>query len=367
VQPRVDLSAEITPIVERDLAAGRVPGAVVLIGQDGRTVYRRAFGLRAVEPEPAPLRADDIFDLASLTKVVATTTAVMQLVEQGRLRLDAPAADYWPAFAANGKRAITVRELLTHTSGLAPDLDLSAPWSGQAEGLARVAEARPARAPGTAFVYSDINFIALAAIVERVSGEAFETYVQDHLFGPLGMASTGFRPPAAELGRVVATERVEGRLRWGEVQDPTAHRMGGVAGHAGLFSTADDLARFARMLLGGGQLDGVRILKAETVALMTRPEILPGGVRRALGWDMGSAYAQGLDQSFGPASFGHTGYTGCLLWIDPATRSYLIVLTSRLHPDGQGNVKPLRQDLGRLVGGLGRSVGRPTPVSAGPS
>jgi CubicO group peptidase (beta-lactamase class C family) len=355
VGPSLNLSTAITPIIARDLAAGHVPGAVVLVSREGQTVFRQAFGLRALEPAPARLETDDIFDLASLTKVIATTTAVMQLVEQGRIQLDAPASVYWPAFAANGKEAITVRQLLTHTSGLAPDLDLSAQWHGQDDGLARAATARAVRAPGTAFLYSDINFIVLGEIVARVSGEPLDAYVQAHVFKPLGMTSTGFHPPASRLDHIVATDREQGHLRWGEVQDPTAYRMGGVAGHAGLFSTADDLARFAAMLVNGGTLDGARILKPETVALMTRPQALPGGIRRGLGWDMGSAYALGLDQWFGPASFGHTGYTGCLMWIDPATQSYLIVLTSRLHPDGAGDVKALRQDLGRVVGSLIRS------------
>jgi CubicO group peptidase (beta-lactamase class C family) len=352
-------------VVTHDLEAGHVPGAVVIVGENGRTVYREAFGSRAIEPALAPLRADDIFDLASLTKVIATTTAVMQLVEAGRIQLDAPAAAYWPAFAANGKSGITIRQLLTHTSGLAPDLDLSANWNGLEDGLDRVAIATLVRAPGAAFVYSDINFIALGTIVSRVSGEPLDAYVQAHIFGPLGMADTGFDPPTSRLARIAATDYEQGRLRWGEVQDPTANRMGGVAGHAGLFSTADDLARFARMLLQGGELDGMRILKPETVALMTQAAVLPGGARRGLGWDMGSAYSVGMDQALGPQSYGHTGYTGCLLWIDPDTQSYLIILTSRLHPDGHGDVKPLRQDLGRLVGVLSRA--KPAPSQSGSS
>jgi CubicO group peptidase (beta-lactamase class C family) len=339
----------------RDMEAGHVPGAVVLVGEHDRTVYREAFGLRALEPTPAPMSVDDIFDLASLTKVVATTTAVMQLVEAGRIQLDAPAAAYWPAFAANGKAQITIRQLLTHTSGLAADLDISTNWNGPEDGLGRVAAAIPVHPAGAAFAYSDINFIVLGAIVSRISGEPLDAYVQAHIFGPLGMADTGFDPPPSRIERIAATDREQGRLRWGEVQDPTAYRMGGVAGHAGLFSTADDLARFAQMLLQGGELDGARVLRPETVALMTQPVALPGGARRGLGWDMGSAFSIGMDQAFGPASYGHTGYTGCLLWIEPGTQSYLIILTSRLHPDGRGDVKPLRRDLGRLVGALTKS------------
>lgn len=323
---------------------------MVLVGEHGRVAYRAAFGWKSLEPAPAPLDAAAIFDLASVTKVVATTTAVMQLVEAGRLGLDRPVADYWPAFAANGKAAITVRQLLTHTSGLPPDLDLVADWSGGPAALDRAAAERPTRAPGAAFVYSDINFIVLGELVRRISGEPLDVYAQHHIFQPLGMADTGFLPDETRRARIAPTEREDGQLRWGQVQDPTAYRMGGVAGHAGLFSTADDLARFARMLLQGGSLDGVQILKPETVALMTRAETLPGGVRRALGWDVASPYSAGMNLAFGPAGYGHTGYTGCSLWIDPASQAFLIVLTSRLHPDGRGDVKPLRRDLAMLVG-----------------
>lgn len=329
-----------------------MPGAVVAVGEGGGTVYRAAFGQRSLEPAGEPMRADDIFDVASLTKVVATTTAVMQLVEAGLVRLDDPAAAYWPAFAANGKAEITVRQLLTHTSGLPPDLDLSQAWDGADSALARVIAITPTHPPGSAFEYSDINFIVLGAIVSRVTGEPLDAYVTAHVFAPLGMSSTAFNPPATLLERIVPSDRQDGRLRWGAVQDPTAYRMGGVAGHAGLFSTADDLARFAQMMLHGGALNGVRVLTPESVALMTTPVTLPGGARRGLGWDMGSAYSLGLDQDFGPGSYGHTGYTGSLIWIDPSTGAYLIVLTNRLHPDGGGDVRPLRRDLGRLVGAV---------------
>jgi CubicO group peptidase (beta-lactamase class C family) len=322
----------------------------VVVGDHGQVVYRAAFGWRSSGGAREPLRADDIFDLASLTKVIATTTATMQLVEQGRLELDRPVADYWPAFAANGKAAITVRQLLTHTSGLPPDLDLSTAWSGQQSGLDRAARIRPLGAPGTRFLYSDVNFIVLGALVEKVTGEPLDGYARRRIFEPLAMADTAFRPPRGSLARVVATDREEGELRWGEVQDPTAHRMDGVAGHAGLFSTGDDLARFVRMLLGHGELDGARVLAPETVALMTSPQALPGGFRRGLGWDMTSPYSTAFDAAFGPASFGHTGYTGCSLWIDPGSGRFLIILTSRLDPDGHGDAKALRVSLAQLVG-----------------
>jgi CubicO group peptidase (beta-lactamase class C family) len=330
-----------------------VPGAVVLVGQGNQTLYRAAFGHLALWPAAEPMRPDAIFDLASLTKVVATAPAIMQLAEQGRLRLDAPVAAYWPGFAAAGKAGITVRELLLHTSGLRPDLAPDAGWQGTDAALARIAADHPLHAPGSAFLYSDLNFIVLGELVRRVSGETLDRYAARHIFGPLRMRETGFNPPSALRVRIVPTDREAGTLRRGVVQDPTAWRMGGVAGHAGLFSTADDLARFARMLLGSGALDGTRILRPETVAALTAPVLLPGGIRRALGWDMDSHYARGIAPAFGPRAYGHTGYTGTLLWIDPDTGRFLILLTSRLHPDGHGDAKPLRQEVAALVGGGG--------------
>jgi CubicO group peptidase (beta-lactamase class C family) len=291
------------------------------------------------------MRPDAIFDLASLTKVIATTTAVMQLVEAGRLRLDEPVAAHWPEFGSADKGAITVRQLLTHTSGLRPDLDPATRWSGEAAALARVLADHPIHPPGSRFLYSDINFIVLGELVHRVSGEPLDVYARRHIFAPLHMADTAFHPAFAERVRIAPTDREDGMLRWGEVQDPTAYRMGGVAGHAGLFSTADDLARFARMLLSGGE----GILRRETIAAMTAAIELPGGVRRGLGWDAASPYAAGMDAEFGPRAYGHTGYTGTMLWIDPASQTFLIVLTSRLHPAGRGDVKPLREAVAKVV------------------
>jgi len=352
-EPR-DSFGRFDAAVTHEIEAGQIPGAVVLFGQDGRVVYRGVFGARTVEPERTMLDPDTIFDLASLTKPVATATAIMQLVEAGRLDLDKPVASYWPAFAQNDKAAITVRQLLTHTSGLPADLDLKSDWRGEAAALARVAATQLQSQPNAKFLYSDINFIVLGELVRNISGEPLDAYARDHIFAPLQMVDTGFKPPSAKLARIAATDREHGAVRRGEVQDPTADRMGGVAGHAGLFSTADDLARFAEMLLDGGSLDDVRILRPESVEMMTRAAVLPGGVRRALGWDVASAYSAGMDEAFGPSGYGHTGYTGCLLWIDPLSRRFLIVLTSRLHPNGRGDVKPLRLELAHLVAEVSR-------------
>lgn len=336
-------------VLQQEIDAGHVPGGVIIFGGNDAVRFRVARGFRALAPEPAPLVKDTIFDLASLTKVVATATSVMQLVETGQIALDAPVADYWPAFARNGKAAVTVRQLLTHMSGLPADLDLVAAWSGEGEGLARAAAAMLVDPPGTRFRYSDINFIVLGELVRLISGERLDIYAQRHIFAPLGMRDTGFLPSQTKRARIAATDHELGELRWGKVQDPTAYRMGGVAGHAGLFSTAGDLARFARMILNGGALDGIRILKPETVALMTAPQTITPELRRGLGWDISSPYSAGMDRAFGPASFGHTGYTGCLLWIDPRSRTFLVVMTSRLYPDGRGDAMALRRELARRI------------------
>nr|WP_246463114.1 exo-beta-N-acetylmuramidase NamZ domain-containing protein [Nitrospirillum iridis] len=343
------MTAAIDAAVQEEIAARHMPGAVVLVGGRDGTFYRNAWGLRRVQPDTAPMTVDTVFDLASLTKVLVTTTAVMQLVEKGTLRLEAPVSRYWPAFATHGKAGITIGMLLTHTSGLRADLDLTHSWTGAAAARARLLMETPTSAPGERFRYSDLDFMVLGEVVQRVSGLSLAPYAARHIFRPLRMADTGFLPRPDLRSRIAPTNVQEGRLRWGQVNDPTAYRMGGVAGHAGVFGTADDLARFARMLLNGGALEKRRLLKASSVALMTSPHVLPGGVVRGLGWDMASPYAGGQDTAFGPASYGHTGYTGTSLWIDPERGCYLIILTSRLHPADQGDARPLRRRLAEAV------------------
>ncbi len=341
-------SAGIAEIARDEIAAGRVPGSVIMLGEQGRAPYVGAFGNLSVIPRASPMRADAIFDLASLTKVF-TATAVMQLVEGGRLALDHRVAEYWPEFGASGKEAITVEQLLTHTSGLRPDLDTDTPWSGAAVAMQKVIAERPVEPPGSDFIYSDVGFIVLGEVIRRVSGEPLDVYMRRHIFRPLRMSDTGYLPPASNLSRIVPTDRQDGVLRRGVVQDPTAYRMGGIAGHAGVFSTAGDLAKFAEMLLGRGSRRGTRILGPETVSRMTAPITLPGGARRSLGWDIGSPYSVGMDTTFGEGSFGHTGYTGTSLWVDPRGGRFLIILTSRLHPDDRGDATPLRKRIAQLV------------------
>ncbi|MBI2313646.1 MAG: DUF1343 domain-containing protein [Betaproteobacteria bacterium] len=348
---------EITGIVRREVALGSIPGAVVIVGNRERDLLRLAAGHRALAPRREPMTEDTVFDLASLTKVVCTAPAVIQLAERGKLVLDAPAARYWPAFRRNGKDAITVRQLLTHYSGLRAGLAHGG-GSGPGAALRRVAAENPAATPGAAYLYSDINFIVLGELVRRASGLTLDRYCARHLFRPLGMTHTQFRLARGLRGKIAPTEFRGGRLLRGEVHDPTARRMGGVAGHAGLFSAADDLAAFARMLLAGGRSDGTRVLAPESISAMLAPQSPPGAPRqRGLGWDIGSGNGNGTL----PAGFaGHAGYTGTSLWLDPVSDLFLIVLTNRVHPDGRGNVKPLRQAIAERVSDvLGRIPEKP--------
>jgi uncharacterized protein YbbC (DUF1343 family)/CubicO group peptidase (beta-lactamase class C family) len=347
--------AGIAPVVEQAIRDRKCPGAVVLIGHEGKVVYRQAFGERALIPERLPMTVDTIFDMASLTKVIATTTAVTQLVEQGKILLSAPVGDYWPEFKANGKELITVRELMTHYSGLRPDLNLQPEWKGYETAMKMIVAEKPIVPPGTRFIYSDINFETLGELVRRISGEPLDVYCTEHVFKPLGMKDTLFKPPASLRERIAPTEfqsGESGKMLWGEVHDPTAYNMGGVAGHAGLFSTADDLSIFAEMLLDGGTYRGVRILSPLSVEKMTTPQSPPDKMAlRGLGWDLDSPFASNRGELYEVGSFGHTGFTGTSLWIDPVTKTYVIVLTNRVHPDGKGNVVPLRAQVASLVAG----------------
>jgi uncharacterized protein YbbC (DUF1343 family) len=343
---------KIADVVQEEIQAGHIPGAVIIVGIGRRIVYRQAFGHRAIVPREAPMAVDTIFDLASLTKVIATTTAVMQLSEQGRLNLDKPVAAYWPAFAGGGKAAVTIRELLTHYSGLPPDLPPGG-WSGYGEALKEIESIRPLAAPGSTFVYSDIDFAALGEVVRRVSGLSLDVYCRRNIFAPLGMRDTMFGPPAALLDRIAPADVEGGNLRWGAVQDPMAFRMGGVAGHAGLFGTAEDLASFAQMLLSGGTLKGRRILKAASIAAMSKAQSPLGqAALRGFGWDIDSPYSTYLAPAFSTRSFGHTGYTGTALWIDPASQSFVIILTNRLHPDGGGETRTLIRRIVAIAGSV---------------
>ena len=387
---------DVDSVIEQAIAKDEIPGGVLLVGSHGRIVWRKAYGSRAILPKREAMTPDTIFDLASLTKVFATTAAVMKLVEQGKVRLNDLAVKYIPELGTEGataeKNQITVRQLLTHTAGFAPDptdANIPAGWAG-ADPLLREIYAEPLTAPpGSRFVYSDTGFILLGEIVRRVSGMPLNEFLASEVFAPLGMRETGFIPPAAWIPRTAPTEEVElpagakagsgaGRVLRGAVHDPRARQMGGVAGHAGLFSTADDLALFCKMMLAGGVApNGKRVFAAATVRLMTsaqQPPWIPSV--RGLGWDIDSAYSAPRGDLFPIGSYGMTGFTGTEVWIDPASQTFILFLTNSVHPYGRPAISSLRSRISTIVaanlgvadssGGKGSAVSRSTGAVARP-
>ena len=369
---------QIDALVEKDIADKKLPGAVVLIGHKGRIVYRKAFGNRALVPMPEKMTVDTIFDVASLTKPIATATSIMILVEQGKLRLNDTIGKFIPEIEDENAKRVTIQQLLTHVSGYRPDFDLGEKWTGR-DGMLEALKKEKLRNPaGTRFVYSDIGFIVLGEIVGRVNsnssnlrGDELSEFVSMQIFTNLKPSDTGFVEFARshnfingvswnKSNRVAPTETIKGQQNYlgssfdkdekkgeqilrGQVHDPTAFRMGGVAGHAGLFSTADDLARYCQMMLNGGILDGKRILSANTVARMTAPYVISeDGATRGLGWDMNTSFSSNRGEFFPLGSFGHTGFTGTSVWIDRVSQTFVVFLSNRVHPDGKGDVTPLR-------------------------
>ena len=352
--------SRLDAVIAEAIQAKQLPGVVVLVGRDDRVLFQKAYGDRAIVPAREPMTLDTIFDLASLTKPVATTTAVMILVEEGRIRLSDRVAQFIPEFGKYGKDRITVRDLLTHMSGLRPDVDVSDTWTGAETAIRLATEETPTAPPGRRFVYSDINFFLLAEVVARVSGQPFDRFVTQRIFQPLGMRDTMFNPSSSLTPRIAPTqsctaygwpcEGPEMRMLRGTVHDPTARRMGGIAGHAGLFSTAADLSVFARMLLGGGRLGQTQILSPLSVGRMTSPATPVDEPNvRGFGWDIDSSYSANRGELLPVGSFGHTGFTGTSIWIDPVTRVFVVFLSSRLHPDGRGDVTPLRARVATIV------------------
>jgi uncharacterized protein YbbC (DUF1343 family)/CubicO group peptidase (beta-lactamase class C family) len=321
--------AVVDPVINDAIAQQQIPGAVAIVGHNGQVVYRKAYGSRAIEPRREEMTLDTVFDCASLTKVVVTTTAIMQFWEQGKVRMNDPVAKYLPEFAQNGKQDITIRQLLVHYSGLPPDLDLTKPWEGKETAYRMAFESAPEHPPGAAFGYSDVNFVVLGALVERVSGEKLDEYSTKHIFLPLGMKETRFLPPPSWTARIAPTEEDENHhLLRAVVHDPTARRMGGVAGHAGVFSTADDLATLAQALLDGGR----GVLTSATIAKMTAPQQpVNGSTLRGFGWDIDSPLSTNRGELFPVGSYGHTGFTGTSLWIDPTTDTYIVLFTNAVH------------------------------------
>lgn len=348
--------ARIEEVVQEAIARRQLPGAVILVARQGRIVYWRAFGYRALEPERIPMTRDTVFDLASLTKVVVTATSVMLLVERGKIRLGDPVARYIPEFAQNGKERITIEHLLLHRGGLIADNDLADYRDGPEKAMERIYALGTVAEPGTRFIYSDVGYIVLGELVRRVSGQRLDEFARENIFRPLGMTETTFTPTGALRQRCAPTERREGRWMQGEVHDPRAYALGGVAGHAGLFSTARDLAIYCQMILNGGGFRGVRILSPLGVRRMVESRGLPFQEMRGLGWDINTGYSSNRGDLFPIGSFGHTGFTGTSFWIDPTSQTFVIFLSNRVHPDGRGDVTSLR---GRVASIVAAAIQRP--------
>ena len=356
--PAFSGSPELDAILNRAVRENRLPGAVLIVGHQGRILHRKAYGFRSLEPGREAMTLDTIFDVASLTKVIATTPVLMKLFEAGKLRINDRVTEVLPEFQG-GKTDVTLRHLMTHFSGLRPDLDLEADWSGYETGIHMALAEKCTVPPGTVFSYSDINFILLGEIARRLSGDSLAARAQADVFAPLGMHESAFQPPAPLHARIAPTERVKGRILRGVVHDPTARRMGGIAGHAGLFMTADDLARFAGMMLGGGELGGVRLFSPLTIAKFTTPQSPANQpVLRGLGWDIDSPLSGNRGELFPIGSYGHSGFTGTSLWIDPLSATYVILLANSVHPHVRPSITSERGRIGTVVA---RALGISTP------
>ena len=339
---------QIDAAIETAIDEEKLPGAVLWV-EHGKDHYWKAFGHRALVPTEEEMTRDTIFDAASLTKVLAGAPAMMILVERGQVNLDDAVSKFIPEFKGDGKEAITVRQLLTHVSGMQEDVSTKTKWSGNDTAIRMACELKLKAKPGTEFRYSDINLFLVGEIVQRVSGMKLNEFCAKEIYAPLKMVDTGFLPPVEKLPRVAPTQMTEGVMLRGVVHDPTARFMGGVAGHAGIFTTAPDLARYARMMLNLGELEGVRIFKPETVKLMTSVQTPPEiSERRGLGWDIDSPFSRLRGEHFPLGSYGHTGFTGNAFWIDPFSKTFFIFLSNRVHPDGKGSVLDLYKVVGTL-------------------
>lgn len=327
--------ADVDRLLETYREQGAFPGGVLAVGNQTGLIHLHPFGRLTYAPDAPPVKPGTLYDLASLTKVIATTTMAMILVEEKRLDLDRPVHDFLPAFQGPGKEEVTVRHLLTHSSGLAATAPLFQEVRGKSAYVERIAAMDLTYPPGSKSVYSDLGVILLGEILEKTARRPLDVFVQERVFLPLGMKHTGFRPPRLLWPRIAPTEHDpwRGRMIQGEVHDENAFAMGGVAPHAGLFSTAGDLARFAGMLLNGGG----RIVSSETLEVFTKKADVPDS-DRALGWDTKSAEGSSAGTLFSPNSFGHTGFTGTSIWIDPERRIFLILLTNRVYPTRENDL-----------------------------
>ncbi|KQQ86535.1 hypothetical protein ASF77_19715 [Massilia sp. Leaf139] len=365
-QARFDAAqvARIDAAIENAIAARQLPGAVFHLERNG-AIHQRAYGRFTYALDAAPVTTATVFDAASLSKVLATAPSILLLHEDGKLDLDAKLVDYLPECAGGGKEAITIRQLLTHTSGLAAGLPRKPAWEGREAAHARACAQKLTHVPGSYFRYSDINYLLLGELVRKVSHMEPDAFAEQRLFRPLRMRDTGYLPLRRMAPDSIApTQRdpATGALLQGVVHDPTVRRIGGVAGSAGVFATVDNIARYARMLLGGGELDGVRVLAPESVRLLTTVQTPPGiASLRGLGMDIDSSFAQRPRGTVFPlGSYGHTGFTGCVLWIDPGSRTFYVFLSNRVYPDDKANVMDLYTALGTLAAqAVGMGAARP--------
>lgn len=340
--------AVIDQLVQEGLDQEKMPGAVVVIGRRAGVVFRKAYGFRETQPERVPMTLDTVFDLASLTKPIATATSVMLLIQQGKIDPGATVATYLPDFAANGKDTITVHHLLTHTGGLIADNSIDDYSGTPDEAIQKIYGLKPTAPPGTQFTYSDVGYIVLGQIVKAVSGKDVHEFSLTAIYQPLGMMETGYLPAEPLRQRAAVTQKREDRWMRGEVHDPRAYSLGGIAGHAGLFSTADDLSRYAVMMLNRGQLGDTAILNEATFSLMTTAVDVPRG-RRTPGWDARTGYSSNRSDLMTSQAFGHGGFTGTGIWIDPQQDLFVLFLSNRVHPDGKGLVNPLIGRIGTIA------------------
>jgi CubicO group peptidase (beta-lactamase class C family) len=326
-----------------------MPGCVLAIGRRSELVWLKAYGQRQVEPIAESMTTETVFDLASLTKPIATATCIMLLVERGKLRLNDRVAQHWPEFGVD-KEDITIEHLMLHVGGLIADNKLADYLSGPEVAWKNIAGLKPLAPPHERFIYSDVGFLVLGHVVERVTGRSVADFARSAIFEPLGMRTTSYQPVPELRVRIAPTEKRSGQFIRGEVHDPRAYQLGGVAGHAGLFSTARDLARYAAMMSQRGRWKEGTILREDTWEEMTRPREVPRG-RRSLGWDNYSPYSSNRGTWMSTMAFGHGGFTGTALWIDPESGLFVIFLSNRLHPDGKGAVNPIAGQIGTIASG----------------
>lgn len=350
-----DLKSEVAELVKTAMDGGDLPGAIVGLWHDGQWVLRESYGYRALDPNQEPMTFDTVFDMASITKPVATATSAMMLVQDGKLDLNARVVDYLPEFTGEGRDELRVWHLMTHSGGLIPDNALSDYQSGIDEAWRRLMKQKISSKPGEKFVYSDVSFLLLGKVVETVSGQSLKEFSQARVFGPLGMKDSGYAPAKELVPRIAPTEKENGVMIRGRVHDPRAALLDGIAGHAGLFSTLDDIALYAQTMLRGGKLpNGQLFMRPDVFHHMTRPytiETRPdfGPVTRTRGWDHHSGFSYNGGKELSHAAFGHGGFTGTVLWIDPDQNLFFVFLSSRLHPDGKGNVNQLAGKIATLA------------------